>query len=81
MPWFWSDQYTDKLQIAGITAGHDRVEIVGDPAEHSFSVYCFAGQHLLGVESVNRPVDHIRGRRQLAQLPARAARTPEIRAA
>lgn len=81
VPWFWSDQYTDKLQIAGITAGHDRVEIVGDPAEHSFSVYCFAGQHLLGVESVNRPVDHIRGRRQLAQLPARAARTPEIRAA
>jgi len=81
VPWFWTDQYTDKLQIAGITAGHDRVEIVGDPAEHSFSVYCFAGQHLLGVESVNRPVDHIRGRRQLAQLPARAARTPEIRAA
>lgn len=81
VPWFWSDQYAVKLQIAGITTGHDRVEIVGDPAEHSFSVYCFAGRHLLGVESVNRPVDHIRGRRQLAQLPARAARTPEIRAA
>lgn len=79
VPWFWSDQYSDKLQIAGITAGHDRVEIVGDPAEHSFSAYCFAGKRLLGVESVNRPVDHIRGRRQLAQLPARAARAAEVR--
>ncbi len=83
VPWFWSDQYADKLQIAGITTGHDRVEIDGDPAEHSFSVHCFAGDRLLGVESINRPVDHIRGRRQLTkQLQARtAAQTSEVRAA
>lgn len=81
VPWFWSDQYSDKLQIAGVTAGHDRVELAGDVAEHSFSVHCYRGDRLIGVESVNRPVDHIRARRQLGQLVAQAAQVSEARAA
>ena len=80
VPWFWSDQFEDKLQIAGITAGRDRIEVVGDPAERSFSVHCFRGDRLLGVESVNRPVDHIRARRQLNQQSA-APQAPVVRAA
>ena len=32
-PWFWSDQGDDKLQIAGLTTGYDRVVVRGDPAQ------------------------------------------------
>jgi 3-phenylpropionate/trans-cinnamate dioxygenase ferredoxin reductase subunit len=66
VPWFWTDQYEDKVQIAGVTAGHDRTEVDGDPASGSFGVYCFRGGRLVGVESVNRVAEHIRARRLLA---------------
>jgi 3-phenylpropionate/trans-cinnamate dioxygenase ferredoxin reductase subunit len=66
VPWFWSDQYAMKVQIAGITDGHDNVVVTGDPATGAFSVFCFAGDKLLGVESVNKPVDHVLARRVLA---------------
>ena len=41
VPWFWSDQADLKLQIAGITAGHDAAVVRGDPESGSFSVFCF----------------------------------------
>jgi 3-phenylpropionate/trans-cinnamate dioxygenase ferredoxin reductase component len=66
VPWFWSDQYAMKVQIAGLTDGHDNVVVTGDPATGAFSVFCFAGDRLLGVESVNKPVDHVLARRLLA---------------
>jgi len=67
VPWFWSDQRDLKLQIAGLTAGHDAAVLRGDPESRSFSVFCFRGTRLVGVESVNRPADHIVARRLLAQ--------------
>jgi 3-phenylpropionate/trans-cinnamate dioxygenase ferredoxin reductase component len=69
VPWFWSDQRDVKLQIAGLTSGHDRAVLRGDPASGSFSVFCFRDGHLIGVESVNRPADHIAARRILAGEP------------
>lgn len=66
VPWFWSDQGELKLQIAGLTGGHDTAVTRGDPATGRCSVFCFAGGRLLGVESVNRPGDHMAGRRLLA---------------
>jgi len=69
VPWFWSDQGDLKLQIAGITAGHDQSVIRGDPASGHFSVFCFSGDRLIGVESVNRPADHAVARRLLAGEP------------
>jgi 3-phenylpropionate/trans-cinnamate dioxygenase ferredoxin reductase component len=72
VPWFWSDQADLKLQIAGITAGHDAAVVRGDPESGSFSVFCFAGGRLLGVESINRPADHIVARRLLAGDPCLA---------
>lgn len=66
VPWFWSDQRDLKLQIAGLTAGHDAAVPRGDPEGGSFSVFCFSGERLIGVESVNRPADHIVARRLLA---------------
>ncbi len=66
IPWFWSDQYTMKVQIAGLTAGCDRTVMHGDPASGRFSVFCFRDSVLLGVESVNRPADFVLARRLLA---------------
>jgi 3-phenylpropionate/trans-cinnamate dioxygenase ferredoxin reductase component len=71
VPWFWSDQRDLKLQIAGITLGHDTVVLRGDPESRSFSVFCFRGNRLVGVESVNRPADHIAARRVLAMTDPR----------
>jgi 3-phenylpropionate/trans-cinnamate dioxygenase ferredoxin reductase component len=69
VPWFWSDQRDLKLQIAGLTTGHDLAALRGSPDTGSFSVFCFAGDRLIGVESVNRPADHIIARRMLAGDP------------
>jgi len=64
-PWFWSDQGEDKLQIAGLTTGYDRVVLRGEPSQGAFSAFCYRGEKLLGIESVNRAGDHMFGRRLL----------------
>jgi len=65
LPWFWSDQCDDKLQIAGLTTGYDRVVVRGDRAQRSFSAFCYKSGQLVGVESVNRASDHVFGRKIL----------------
>jgi len=65
LPWFWSDQGSDKLQIVGLTHDVDRTVLRGSPETGSFSVFCYAGDRLLGIESVNRPADHVVGRKIL----------------
>jgi 3-phenylpropionate/trans-cinnamate dioxygenase ferredoxin reductase component len=72
VPWFWSDQGDLKLQIAGITQGHDASVLRGDPADGHFSVFCYRGGRLIGVESVNQAADHVVARRLLAGDPALA---------
>ncbi|MDT4743134.1 NAD(P)/FAD-dependent oxidoreductase [Bradyrhizobium sp. WYCCWR 12699] len=62
-PWFWSDQGDDKLQIAGLTTGYDHVVLRGSPANKAFSAFCYKGDRLLGIESINRAGDHMFGRR------------------
>lgn len=69
VPWFWSDQGDLKLQIAGLTIGHDRAVLRGDPEDGTFSVFCFRAERLIGVESVNRPLDHMVARRLLLGEP------------
>src|SRR6476659_6060618 len=66
LPWFWSDQGPDKLQIAGLTTGYDRVVVRGDRAQGAFSAFCYKSGQLVGIESVNRARDHMFGRRLLA---------------
>jgi 3-phenylpropionate/trans-cinnamate dioxygenase ferredoxin reductase component len=73
-PWFWSDQGDDKLQIAGLTTGYDRVVLRGDPAQKAFSAFCYRAGKLVGIESVNRAGDHMFGRRL---LPMDRSITPE----
>ncbi|TPI27614.1 pyridine nucleotide-disulfide oxidoreductase [Mesorhizobium sp. B3-2-1] len=64
--WFWSDQGSDKLQIAGFFERHDEAVVRGDPDQNSFSVFFYGQGKLLGVESVNRSGDHMAARRLLA---------------
>jgi 3-phenylpropionate/trans-cinnamate dioxygenase ferredoxin reductase subunit len=66
LPWFWSDQGDDKLQIAGLTTGYDRVVVRGDRGQRSFSAFCYKSGQLVGIESINRASDHVFGRRILA---------------
>jgi 3-phenylpropionate/trans-cinnamate dioxygenase ferredoxin reductase subunit len=66
LPWFWSDQGPDKLQIAGLTTGYDQVVVRGDAGQKSFSAFCYKDGRLIGIESVNRASDHVFGRRILA---------------
>ncbi|MBV9824682.1 MAG: FAD-dependent oxidoreductase [Alphaproteobacteria bacterium] len=65
LPWFWSEQGSMRLQIAGLTIGHDAAAVRGDIAGGEFSVFCYRGDTLLGVESINRPADHAHARRIL----------------
>lgn len=66
LPWFWSDQGDLKLQIAGLTQGHHQTVLVGSPTENSFSVWCFAADRLVGVETINSVKDHLTARKILA---------------
>jgi 3-phenylpropionate/trans-cinnamate dioxygenase ferredoxin reductase component len=64
-PWFWSDQYDVRLQMAGLTAGHDNTVVRGSVADKKFSVFYFKGEKLLAVDSVNRAPDHVAARKLL----------------
>lgn len=87
--WFWSDQGDMKLQTAGLSFDADRHVLSGNPEENAFSVFHFAGDRLVAVDSINRPADHMIARRLLAaginptesDIAAGAARLKEMLAA
>ena len=62
VPWFWSDQYDVKLQIAGLPFGADHQVVRGDPTAPGFAVFHLQGQRLLCVEAVNAPAEFMGGR-------------------
>jgi 3-phenylpropionate/trans-cinnamate dioxygenase ferredoxin reductase subunit len=64
VPWFWSEQYNVKLQIAGLSQGHDSIVIRGNPEQdRSFAVFYFSGNRLLAVDAINRPAEFMAGKR------------------
>ncbi|MEP9387018.1 FAD-dependent oxidoreductase [Mesorhizobium sp. KR9-304] len=65
VPWFWSDIGDMKLQMVGLTGGSDRQIVAGEPADNRFSVFHYSGPRLIGIESVNRPADHMLGRKMM----------------
>jgi 3-phenylpropionate/trans-cinnamate dioxygenase ferredoxin reductase subunit len=67
VPWFWSDQFDDKLLIVGLSQDHDRQVLRGDPASRSFSVCYLKGRELLAVEAVNHSKDYMAGRKLIAE--------------
>jgi 3-phenylpropionate/trans-cinnamate dioxygenase ferredoxin reductase subunit len=77
LPWFWSEQGAQRLQIAGLTTGFQQVVLRGNYDAGEYSAFCYAGDKLLGIESINKPADHAFARRLLAAgrsiTPAEAA--------
>lgn len=67
VPWFWSDQYELKLQMAGLSQGYDRCVLRGSPTARSFCAFYLQGDRVLAVDAVNRPGDFMLVRRALAQ--------------
>ncbi len=56
LPWFWSDQFDLKLQIAGLSEGYDDIIIRGDhDGSRRFAAFYFKGNKLLAVDAVNAP--------------------------
>jgi 3-phenylpropionate/trans-cinnamate dioxygenase ferredoxin reductase component len=67
VPWFWSDQYDVKLQIAGLSQGHDRIVVRGEPGSGHFAIYYLLQGELIAVDAVNSPKDFMNGRRWIAE--------------
>lgn len=66
VPWFWSHQAGDKLQIAGLSQPDDASIVIGDPASGRYSVCRLRDGRLVAVESINSPGDHLASRKLLA---------------
>ena len=67
VPWFWSDQYDIKLQIAGLTHGYDQTVMRGDPDSGRFALYYLADGELLAVDAVNSPKDFMTGKKWIGE--------------
>jgi len=65
VPWLWSEQAGLKLQMAGLPGSHDSEQILTGRSPGRFSVLLFAGEVLVGAESVNSPADHVAVRKLL----------------
>ena len=66
VPWFWSDQYDLKLQIAGLSEGYDDVAIRGNPAERSFSCLYLRDGRLIACDAINAPRDFVQSKQLIA---------------
>jgi 3-phenylpropionate/trans-cinnamate dioxygenase ferredoxin reductase subunit len=66
VPWFWSDQYDLKLQIAGVALDYDQVVLRGDMRTQSFAMYYLRRTRLVAIDAVNRPREFMQGKKLLA---------------
>lgn len=71
-PWFWSDQYDVKLQIAGLNTGYDHVVTRG-AAPGPVSFWYYAGDELLAVDAANDPRGYMVGKRLIESGKSPAA--------
>lgn len=74
LPWFWSDQYDVKLQIAGMNQGYTDAVIRGDSGSSSFSVFYLKDNLILAADCINRPKDFMLAKKLIMQgKPTEAA--------
>jgi 3-phenylpropionate/trans-cinnamate dioxygenase ferredoxin reductase subunit len=67
-PWFWSDQYDVKLQMAGLSADASDIVVRGEPESgRSFAVFYLQGGRLIAVDAVNRPQEFMLSRQLIAE--------------
>jgi 3-phenylpropionate/trans-cinnamate dioxygenase ferredoxin reductase subunit len=62
VPWFWSDQYDLKLQIAGMFQGYDHFVVRGSMEEKAFAMFYLREGRLIAVDAVNRPAEYLGGK-------------------
>jgi 3-phenylpropionate/trans-cinnamate dioxygenase ferredoxin reductase subunit len=74
VPWFWSDQFSNKLLITGLSQGYDQQVTRGDPAHRVFSVCYLRDGEMISVECINSTKDHIVARKLIRD---RASPDPE----
>lgn len=68
LPWFWSDQFDLKLQIAGLSQDYDEIVLRGDPEQgRQFAAFYFKGERLLAVDAVNSPREFMMARMALSK--------------
>ena len=68
LPWFWSDQYDLKLQIAGLNTGYDELVLSGDPSrDRDFTCYYLRQGRLLAADCVNRPRDFVKAKQVISR--------------
>ena len=63
IPWFWSDQYDLKFQIAGLNTDYDEHIVRGQPENNSFSVFYFKDGNMISSDCVNSAPEHMMSRR------------------
>jgi 3-phenylpropionate/trans-cinnamate dioxygenase ferredoxin reductase subunit len=62
VPWFWSNQYHLKLQTVGMSAGHDREVVRGNPDSGAFSVVYLKEGRVIALDCVNAVKDYVQGK-------------------
>jgi len=67
VPWFWSDQYDLKLQIAGLSQGYDDVVLRGDPSNGSFACFYLKEDALIAVDAINSPREFMQSKELIAK--------------
>ena len=70
VPWFWSDQYDLKLQIAGVGDPDDELIIRGDPESRAFSCLHLRGGRLVAIDCINRGGDFLAAKKLIAEARA-----------
>lgn len=66
VPWFWSDQYDVKLQIAGVADGYEETMLRGDPDAGGFACAYLRDGRLIAVDAVNRARDFVQAKALIA---------------
>ena len=68
LPWFWSDQYDLKLQIAGLNTGYEEVVLSGDPTrDRDFTCFYLRAGELIAADCINRPRHFMFSKRVITQ--------------
>ncbi|MBB2891940.1 NAD(P)/FAD-dependent oxidoreductase [Flexivirga oryzae] len=81
IPWFWSNQGAIKLQIAGLSTGHDRTLVREDPERGKHSVLYYRGDRIIAADCINHPLDFMAVRSALGKgqaIPFDAAGDPTV---
>ena len=66
IPWFWSDQYEEKLQIVGLSGDHDEIVTRGSMAERNFMLFFLKKGELIAINSVNNPKEFLISKKLVA---------------